>query len=71
MCWLLEMLIHKIGEKLFMLKAEYPYIPPRSKSEGEADFLVEMNESLVSNYGICVIITQMKIENYKWRVSCR
>ena len=33
--------------RLFMLKAECPYIPPRSETEGEADFLHASSEDVL------------------------
>jgi len=38
---------HVARTRLFMLKAECPYIPPRSETEGEADFLHASSEDVL------------------------
>ena len=38
---------HVASTRLFMLIAEYPYIPPRSETEEEADFLHASSEDVL------------------------
>ena len=39
--------VHVASTRLFMLKAECPYIPPRSETEGEADVLHASSEDVL------------------------
>ena len=43
-----ERMTQVASTRLFMLKAEYPYIPPRSEIEEEADFLHASSEDVLA-----------------------